>query len=92
VSPAHSPQTSGALFFVPKQKQAEAALLEALAPREREVLLLVVQGRASKEIARLLGVQPSTVDTYRSRLMAKLGIADLPSLVRFAVRHGLIRP
>ena len=67
-------------------------MLEALTLREREVLLLVVEGRTSKEIARLVGVQPSTVDTYRSRIMAKLGVEDLPSLVRFAVRHGLIKP
>ena len=67
-------------------------MLEALTPREREVLVLVVEGRTSKEIARLIGVRPGTVDTYRSRIMTKLGVADLPSLVRFAVRHGLIKP
>ena len=67
-------------------------MLEALTPRERAVLVLVVEGRTSKEIARLIGVQPGTVDTYRSRIMTKLGVADLPSLVRFAVRHGLIKP
>lgn len=70
----------------------EAALLEGLSPREREVLVLVVEGRTSKEIARLVGVKPGTVDTYRSRMMAKLRIEDLPTLVRFAVRHGLIKP
>jgi DNA-binding NarL/FixJ family response regulator len=88
---ALSPDKRGSLFL-PKEKQPEAALLEALTPREREVLLRVVEGLASKEIARLLGVRPSTVDTYRSRIMAKLGVEDLPSLVRFAVRHGLIKP
>lgn len=75
-----------------KQKEHETAALEALTARERAVLLHVVEGRASKEIARLLGVKPSTVDTYRSRIMAKLRVEDLPSLVRFAVRHGLINP
>jgi DNA-binding NarL/FixJ family response regulator len=77
---------------VSKGKEPEAALLESLSAREREVLVLVVEGRTSKEIARALGVKPGTVDTYRSRLMAKLGVADLPTLVRFAVRHGLIKP
>jgi len=98
-SPANSPQIKrGSLFFpqslaVSKERQPESSAgLKALTPREREVLLLVVAGRTSKEIARLAGVQPSTVDTYRSRIMAKLGIEDLPSLVRFAVRHGLIKP
>ena len=56
------------------------------------MLILVVQGRTSKEIALSVGVKPSTIDTYRSRVMEKLGVEDLPSLVRFAVRHGLIRP
>jgi RNA polymerase sigma factor (sigma-70 family) len=77
---------------VSKQEEHETALLQGLSPREREVLVLVVQGRTSKEIARVIGVKPSTIDTYRSRIMAKLGMDDLPSLVRFAVRHGLIRP
>jgi DNA-binding CsgD family transcriptional regulator len=64
--------------------------LDQLSPREIQVLKLVVEGRTSKEIARLLGVLPTTVDTYRSRLMAKLGVRDVPALVRLAIRHGLI--
>jgi RNA polymerase sigma factor (sigma-70 family) len=77
---------------VPKEKEHEIAVLAGLSPREREVLVLVVEGRTSREIARIVGVKPSTIDTYRSRTMAKLRIEDLPSLVRFAVRHGLIKP
>jgi RNA polymerase sigma factor (sigma-70 family) len=73
-----------------KEKQAEA--LRTLSDREREVLILVVEGRTSKEIARIVGVKPASVDTYRSRIMTKLEVADLPSLVRFAIRHGLIKP
>lgn len=64
--------------------------LDQLSPREIQVLKLVVEGRTSKAIARLLGVLPSTVDTYRSRLMAKLEVNDVPALVRLAIRHGLI--
>lgn len=75
-----------------RQEEHETALLQGLSPREREVLILVVEGRTSKEIARAFGVKPGTIDTYRSRIMAKLGVEDLPSLVRFAVRHGLIKP
>ena len=52
---------------------------------------MVAEGRTSKEIARALGVLPGTVDTYRSRLMAKLEIGDVASLVRFAIRYGLIK-
>jgi len=73
-----------------KQKQAEA--LRKLSERERQVLILVVEGRTSKEIAKIVGVKPASVDTYRSRIMAKLEIGDLPSLVRFAIRQGLIKP
>lgn len=75
-----------------KSQEHETALLRGLSPREREVLILVVEGRTSREIAQAIGVQPSTIDTYRSRIMAKLGVEELPSLVRFAVRHGLIKP
>jgi DNA-binding NarL/FixJ family response regulator len=64
--------------------------LARLSAREREILQLVVEGKSSAEIARLLFLSPNTVDTYRSRLMQKLGISDLPALVKFAIQHGLI--
>ncbi len=63
--------------------------LERLSPREREVLKLVVEGHTSNEIGALLGLSPKSVDTYRSRLMLKLGIDDVPALVKFAIRHRL---
>ena len=63
--------------------------LERLSPRERQVLKLVVEGNTSNEVAALLGVSSKSVDTYRSRLMAKLGIDDMPGLVKFAIRHGM---
>ena len=64
--------------------------LERLSAREVQVLKLVTEGRTSKQIARALGVLPSTVDTYRSRLMTKLGVNHIPALVRLAIRAGLI--
>ncbi|MDK2122772.1 response regulator [Parachitinimonas caeni] len=66
------------------------ALLDSLSERERQVLQMVVEGKSSAEIGRLLFLSPKTVDTYRSRLMQKLGIDDIPGLVRYAVRQGLI--
>jgi DNA-binding NarL/FixJ family response regulator len=63
--------------------------LERLTAREREVLQLVVEGKSSAEIAGLLYLSPKTVETYRSRLMRKLDIEDLPTLVKFAIQHGL---
>lgn len=64
--------------------------LTRLSSREREILQLVVEGRSSADIAQMLSISPNTVDTYRSRLMQKLGINDLPSLVKFAIQRGLI--
>jgi RNA polymerase sigma factor (sigma-70 family) len=63
--------------------------LELLSEREREVLQLVVEGKSSVEIAAILNLSPKTVESYRSRLMQKLEIGDLPSLVRFAIQQGL---
>jgi len=63
--------------------------LAALSPREREVLQLVVEGKSSADIAGILFISPNTVDTYRSRLMRKLDVSDLPGLVKFAIQHGL---
>jgi DNA-binding NarL/FixJ family response regulator len=65
-------------------------LLESLSSREREVLQLVAEGKSSTEIAEVLYLSPKTIETYRSRLMHKLGISDLPGLVKFALQQGLI--
>ena len=64
--------------------------LAALSLREREVMLLVVNGHSSAAIGAQLSLSPKTVDTYRSRLMLKLDVPDLAALVRYAVREGLI--
>lgn len=71
------------------RKRSVESPLESLSQREREILQLLVEGRSGIEIARLLHVSPKTVDTYRSRMMQKLGIGDLPGLVKFALQHGL---
>lgn len=63
--------------------------LERLSPREREVLQLLVEGKSRAEIAGILFLSPRTIDTYRERLMQKLGISDFPSLIKFAIQHGL---
>ena len=75
-----------------KKRRQEAGALDSLSAREREVMALVVQGRTSKEIARIVGVKPATIDTYRSRLMAKLDVPDICGLVRLAVRQGMLTP
>jgi two-component system, NarL family, invasion response regulator UvrY len=67
----------------------DASALVALSHRERQIVVLVVGGRSSTEIGALLHLSPKTVDSYRSRLMVKIGVRDVPSLVRFAIRTGL---
>jgi len=64
--------------------------LVQLSAREQEVLQLLAVGKETGEIAELLGVADNTVRVYRSRLMNKLDLHDLPSLVKFALRHQLI--
>lgn len=63
--------------------------LARLSGRELQVLHLLVEGCTSAEMGARLALSPKSVDTYRSRLMAKLNIEDLPTLVKFALRHGL---
>ena len=63
--------------------------LEILSMREREVLQLTVEGHSSAAIADKLGLSSKTIETYRSRLMGKIGVHDLTELVRFAIKHGI---
>ncbi len=63
--------------------------LESLTSRERNILQLVVEGSSSAQVADILSFSPKTVDTYRSRIKQKLGIHDLPALVKFAIQHGI---
>lgn len=63
--------------------------VDALSSRERQVLQLVVEGNSTATIATSLALSPKTVETYRGRIMQKLGIEDMPSLVKFAIAHGL---
>jgi DNA-binding NarL/FixJ family response regulator len=65
---------------------------DPLAPRERQVLQLVAEGRGSKEIAALLGLSVKTAESYRAHVMEKLGIHETANLVRYAIRQGLVAP
>jgi len=64
--------------------------LEQLTSRQREILQLIAEGQTTKAIALILKVSDKTVEYHRARLMARLNIFDIPGLVRFALRHGLI--
>jgi DNA-binding NarL/FixJ family response regulator len=88
--------SAGRRYLSPELRLAEgsyasskAGPLASLSPRERQVLQLVVEGHASSEIAKLIHLSRGSVDTYRSRLMKKLGVADITALVKFAIQHGL---
>jgi DNA-binding NarL/FixJ family response regulator len=65
-------------------------LLTRLSAREREVLQLLAEGRTGAQIAARLSLSQKTVETYRARLVEKLGIRDLAGLVRFAIQKGLV--
>jgi DNA-binding NarL/FixJ family response regulator len=83
------PGVAEAMIGVLGADGAMAQSADVLSPREREILRLVTEGRTNAQIAALLELSPRTVETYRLRLMDKLGIEDLPSLVKFAIRHGI---
>lgn len=68
----------------------ESDPLQALSPRQAEVLRMVAEGQSTKEIARVLGLSPKTVDIHRAQVMQRLDIHDVAGLTRFAVRVGLV--
>lgn len=73
-----------------RDADANASGLNALSAREREVLALTAEGFSSREIGEKLFISPKTVDTYRARIMDKLGLSHRSELVRFALEVGLL--
>jgi DNA-binding NarL/FixJ family response regulator len=73
-----------------REGRDEAGPLEGLTDRQREILQLIAEGKSTKEIARVLDLSVKTVETHRMRIMERLGIRDVPGLVRFAIRAGLV--
>lgn len=69
----------------------EKSPLDRLSDRERDVLGLTAEGFSSSEIGEKLFISPKTVDTYRSRIMEKLGLKHRSELVRFALQTGLLK-
>ena len=72
-------------------RSGSAGPLEQLTPRQREILQLIAEGRTTKQIAARLDVSIKTIETHRTQLMERLGIHDVAGLVRYAIRHGLVR-
>lgn len=70
----------------------ERPAADPLAPRERQVLQLVAEGKTSKEIAAIMNLSVKTAESYRTRLMEKLEIHQTAGLVRYAIRNGIVEP
>jgi len=85
-----SPGVSQAVVEAYRSRSEDAS--DPLSGRERQVLQLIAEGRSTKDVASLLGISVKTAESHRSRLMQKLDIHETASLVRYAVRRGLVQP
>jgi DNA-binding NarL/FixJ family response regulator len=86
-----SPEVSRALVddYMSQDSDADTPQ-DILTPREGQVLQLVAEGQSNSKIAKLLGLSAKTVEKHRASLMSKLGVSDLPSLIRIAIKNKLI--
>jgi DNA-binding NarL/FixJ family response regulator len=66
--------------------------LELITPRQRQILQLLAEGHPTRQIAERLDLSIKTVEAHRGQIQQRLGIYDVPGLVRFAIRHGLLPP
>jgi DNA-binding NarL/FixJ family response regulator len=90
----------GGIYLSPKVSQVvvDASLgkreiqADPLTPREREILQLIAEGRATKRVASMLGISVKTAESHRARIMRKLDIHEVAGLVRYAIRQGLVEP
>jgi len=69
---------------------SEASPLDALTSRQREILQLIAEGKSTKEMAYLLNVSVKTIETHRAQIMQRLNVRDIPGLVRYAIKAGLV--
>ena len=85
-----SPEVSEAVVqaYQNKSKLPE----DPLSARERQVLQLIAEGKTTKEVACILEISVKTVETYRTRILEKLNVHETASLVRYAIRRGLVQP
>jgi PAS domain S-box-containing protein len=76
--------------FTPDEQSVR--MVFSLTERERQVLVLIADGKSTKEAASTLGISYKTADSHRSRILEKLGVHETASMVRYAIRAGLIEP
>ena len=77
-------------YYTPDEESMR--MVFALTERERQVLVLIAEGKSTKEAAAQLGISYKTADSHRSRILEKLGVHETASMVRYAIRAGLIEP
>jgi two-component system, NarL family, response regulator NreC len=85
-----SPGVSRAVMEAYRSKTEKSK--NPLTLRERQVLQLIAEGKSTRDVASLLGISVKTAESHRTRLMHKLGIHETASLVRYAVRQGIVQP
>ena len=85
-----SPPVSRHIADYVRRVGSQTSMLERLTPRQREILQLIAEGQTVKEIAGRLNISAKTVETHRARLMKRLDIYDVPGLVHYAIRMGLV--
>lgn len=85
-----SPAIGDAMRLQLLKQSPGADSVEFLTSRQREILQAIAEGLSTRDIAETLSISPKTVETHRSQLMQKLDIYDVPGLVRYAIRNGLI--
>ncbi len=78
--------------YLGREESHPASALPELSEREEEVLKLLAEGHTSEQVGQRLALSPKTVDTYKARVMEKLGLRTRVDLVRYALRHGLLTP
>jgi DNA-binding NarL/FixJ family response regulator len=91
---------NGAVYLSPKVSELAVDLslgraeaeADPLSPREREVVQLIAEGLTTKEVASVLGISVKTAEAHRINSMRKLDVHETASLVRYAVRQGLVQP
>jgi len=78
--------------YLSVQEQLDADLPSRVTAREREIIQLLAEGKANKEVAAALNISTRTVETHRARIMHKLGMTSLGDLVRYAIRNRIVEP
>ena len=84
------PRIAGSVVDILRSGDGSDDPLDVLTDRQREILKLIAEGLSTKQIGERLAVSAKTVETHRAQLMERLNIRNVPGLVKFAVRHGLV--